>query len=149
MLSVEGAPRGRTLLVTTDPASSLPAVLGTRVGASPSPVRGARGLFGARVGAPSPPPVRGARGLFAASVDSASAFERWLAPRRDILSTIALRGTYLDEEDVGRLLRLSLPGIDEVIGLVEAMRLGEGFEQVVVDTAPTGHTLRLLASPVL
>ena len=130
MLSVEGAPRARTLLVTTDPASSLPAVLGTRVGASPSPVRGARGLF-------------------AASVDSASAFERWLAPRRDILSTIALRGTYLDEEDVGRLLKLSLPGIDEVIGLVEAMRLGEGFEQVVVDTAPTGHTLRLLSSPVL
>jgi len=130
MLSVAGAPRARTLLVTTDPASSLPAVLGTRVGASPSPVRGARGLF-------------------AASVDSASAFERWLAPRRDILSTIALRGTYLDEEDVGRLLKLSLPGIDEVIGLVEAMRLGEGFEQIVVDTAPTGHTLRLLASPVL
>ena len=130
MLSVEGAPRARTLLVTTDPASSLPAVLGTRVGASPSPVRGARGLF-------------------AASVDSASAFERWLAPRRDILSTIALRGTYLDEEDVGRLLKLSLPGIDEVIGLVEAMRLGGGFEQVVVDTAPTGHTLRLLSSPVL
>jgi arsenite-transporting ATPase len=130
MRAIERAAAARTLLLTTDPASSLPAVLDARVGAAPTPVRGARGLF-------------------AASVDSASAFERWLAPRREILSAIALRGTYLDEEDVGRLLKLSLPGIDEVIGLVEAMRLGEGFERVVVDTAPTGHTLRLLASPVL
>jgi len=130
MFAVDSAATRRTLLVTTDPASSLPAVLGTRVGAAPSRVRGTRDLF-------------------AASVHAASAFERWLAPRREILSTIALRGTYLDEEDVARLLNLSLPGIDEVIGLVEAMRLGEGFDRVVVDTAPTGHTLRLLASPVL
>src|SRR4029078_583939 len=86
MLSVEGAPRARTLLVTTDPASSLPAVLATRVGASPSPVRGARGLF-------------------AASVDSASAFERWLAPRREMLSTIAPRGTYLDDADTRTVLK--------------------------------------------
>jgi arsenite-transporting ATPase len=120
----------RTLLVTTDPASSLSAVLGIRVGAAPTAVRGAAGLF-------------------AANIDSASAFERWLAPRRELLAAIALRGTYLDEEDVARLLKLSLPGIDEVIGLVEAMRLAEGFDRVVVDTAPTGHTLRLLAAPVL
>ena len=60
-----------------------------------------------------------------------------------------MRGTYLDDEDVARLLALSLPGIDEVIGLIEVVRLGAGFDRVVVDTAPTGHTLRLLAAPVL
>jgi arsenite-transporting ATPase len=63
-----------------------------------------------------------------------------------------LRGTYLDDEDVGRLLKLSLPGIDEVIGLLEIARMtreGHGFEEIVVDTAPTGHTLRLLAAPAL
>jgi arsenite-transporting ATPase len=94
--------------------------------------------------------------LYAANLDASRAFERWLAPRRDLLATIALRGTYLDDEDVARLLKLSLPGIDEVIGLIEITRMAQGsagtkakFESVIVDTAPTGHTLRLLAAPAL
>jgi arsenite-transporting ATPase len=105
---------------------------------------------------PDPAPVRGAKGLYAANVDASRAFQRWLAPRRDLLATIAVRGTYLDDEDVARLLKLSLPGIDEVIGLVDIVRMVDStragktrFETVVVDTAPTGHTLRLLAAPVL
>jgi len=137
MLAVEAAAAGPTLLVTTDPASSLPDVLAVSVG-------------------PDPAPVRGARGLHAANVDGSRAFQRWLAPRKDLLATIAVRGTYLDDEDVARLLALSLPGIDEVIGLVDIVRMvaarraaGAGYDTVVVDTAPTGHTLRLLASPVL
>jgi arsenite/tail-anchored protein-transporting ATPase len=100
--------------------------------------------------------VRGAPHLSAANLDASRAFERWLAPRRDLLATIALRGTYLDDEDVARLLKLSLPGIDEVIGLIEITRMSRAlagpnaqFENVVVDTAPTGHTLRLLAAPAL
>ena len=128
----------RTLLVTTDPASSLPAALGAGVASDPAAVPGAKRLY-------------------AASVDAGAAFERWLAPRREQLAAIALRGTYLDDEDVSRLLKLSLPGIDEVIGLLEVVRLAgaerggasDPFDTVVVDTAPTGHTLRLLASPVL
>ena len=124
----------RTLLVTTDPASSLSAVLGVAVGADAARVRGTKDLF-------------------AANVDATRAFERWLEPRKTLLSQIAIRGTYLDEEDVGRLLKLSLPGIDEVIGLLEIHRLvhasGDAFDRVIVDTAPTGHTLRLLASPAL
>jgi arsenite-transporting ATPase len=136
MLAVEAAAAGPTLLVTTDPASSLSDVLAATVG-------------------PDPAPVRGAGSLYAASVDASRAFQRWLAPRKDLLATIAIRGTYLDDEDVARLLKLSLPGIDEVIGLVEIVRMvdarrpSSAFETVVIDTAPTGHTLRLLASPVL
>ena len=83
-------------------------------------------------------------------VDAARAFEAWLAPRKDVLTTIAVRGTYLDEEDARRLLALSLPGIDEVAALLEIVRLpAASYEQVVVDTAPTGHTLRLVAMPAL
>jgi arsenite/tail-anchored protein-transporting ATPase len=155
ILALESARHRRTLLVTTDPASSLSAVLQTTVGSEPAPVRGARRLH-------------------AADLDASRAFERWLAPRRPLLAAIALRGTYLDEEDVARLLKLSLPGIDEVIGLLEIARMarlclpslrsgfsGAGprgrrsgteaapFEAVIVDTAPTGHTLRLLAAPAL
>jgi arsenite-transporting ATPase len=93
--------------------------------------------------------VAGAARLCAANVDAARAFERWLAPRKPLVAQIALRGTYLDDEDVGRLLKLSLPGIDEVIGLIEVVRLSAGFDRVIVDTAPTGHTLRLLGAPQL
>jgi len=94
--------------------------------------------------------------LAAASLDASRAFARWLQPRRPLLAAIGVRGTYLDDEDVHRLLNLSLPGIDEIIGLLEIVRLARGdgaalqrFDRVVVDTAPTGHTLRLLAAPAL
>ena len=127
---LEASAASKTLLVTTDPASSLSAALRVSVGGEPRPVRGAAGLHAARV-------------------DAARAFDRWLEPRKPLVAAIAVRGTYLDDEDVARLLKLSLPGIDEVIGLIEVVRLAEGFETVVVDTAPTGHTLRLLASPQL
>ncbi len=65
------------------------------------------------------------------------------------LETAALRGTWLDEEDVGRLLRLSLPGIDEIAALLEVARLAASgrYRLVVVDTAPTGHALRMLETP--
>ncbi len=123
--------RTRTLLVSTDPASSLGDVLRARVDSRPRAV------------------ARGGR-LDAVNLDAASAFEAWLAPRRALLASIALGGTYLDEDDIGRLLRLSLPGIDEVIGLVAIAQLASaGYDEVIVDTAPTGHTLRLLSAPAL
>src|SRR5262249_55502327 len=50
---------------------------------------------------------------------------------------------------IEELLRLSLPGVDELIGLIELTRLGgaRAYHDVVVDAAPTGHLLRLLAMP--
>lgn len=130
-LAIVSARTRRTLLVSTDPASSLGDALDTPITAVPRRVPRA-GL------------------LDAAHLDASAAFSAWLAPRRELLKTIALRGTYLDADDVGRLLRLSLPGIDEVIALVEIRRLAaDTYAHVVVDTAPTGHTLRLLAAPDL
>jgi arsenite-transporting ATPase len=100
----------------------------------------------------APTPIPGAPRLRAARVDAARAFACWLEPRRAILAAIGIRGTYLDDEDVARLLNLSLPGIDETVGLLEIVRLARedaGFARVIVDTAPTGHTLRLLSAPEL
>jgi len=118
--------RTRTLLVSTDPAHSLADALGQRLSPAPRLVRGS---------------------LYAAEMDADRALSRWLGARERVLRVIASRGTYLDDEDIDALFRLSLPGVDELVGLIELRRLARGFEEVVVDTAPTGHTLRLLAMP--
>src|SRR3954469_11741707 len=116
----------RTLVVSTDPAHSLGDALRLRLGPAPRPVRGT---------------------LFAAEMDADRALSRWLSSRERVFRLIASRGTYLDDEDIDSLFRLSLPGVDELVGLLELRRLSRGFEEVVVDTAPTGHTLRLLEMP--
>jgi arsenite-transporting ATPase len=93
-------------------------------------------------------PVR--RGsLQACELDADSALARWLNRRRPALASILERGTWLDRDDVESFLDLALPGVDELLGLIEIERLGGGdtYDRVVVDTAPTGHTLRLLATP--
>ncbi len=65
------------------------------------------------------------------------------------LRSIALRGTFLDEADIAQLLDLSMPGLDEVMALLEiAGWVKQGhYACIVVDTAPAGHTLRLLNLP--
>src|SRR5207244_5393722 len=56
-------------------------------------------------------------------LDADGAFRRWMGPRRQALRTIVARGTYLDDDDIDRFLALSLPGVNELIGLVELARL--------------------------
>ncbi len=67
------------------------------------------------------------------------------------LREVAERGTFLDHEDLNKLLQLSLPGLDELMGFLEISKWvqNQDYGCVVVDTAPTGHTLRLLATPEL
>ena len=128
------AERGQhVLVVSTDPAHSLGDVLGRTLTARPSQVPVRRGF------------------LKACELDADRALGRWLADRRPALTTILRRGTFLDRGDVDQFLNLSLPGVDELSGLLEIERLGaeDAYDQVVIDTAPTGHTLRLLATPAL
>jgi arsenite-transporting ATPase len=130
--AVAAAERGhRVLLVSTDPAHSLGDALQRPLSARPRRV----------------PTRRGA--LEAVELDADRALDRWIAARRRLLRTILERGTYLDADDIDRFLRLSFPGVDELIGLVELARLARArpWDDVVVDTAPTGHTLRLLVMP--
>lgn len=65
------------------------------------------------------------------------------------LHEIASRGTFLDDYDINRFLDLSLPGLDELMASLEIARQVESgrFQTIIVDTAPSGHTLRLLAMP--
>lgn len=130
------------LLVSTDPAHSLRDVLG----AAPAATTDA----GARRAPSRPSKVwRVAPRLHAVELDADAALARWIGERRGALRRIVGRGTYLDEDDIDALLRLAFPGVDELIGLLELRRLATSgpWDRVVVDTAPTGHTLRLLAMP--
>jgi len=67
------------------------------------------------------------------------------------LHAIASRGTFLDHYDISRFLDLSLPGLDELMAWLEiaAWVAARRYQTILVDTAPTGHTLRLLAMPGL
>ena len=116
--------------MSTDPAHSLGDALDARLTATP-----------ARVGQ-----------LYAVELDAPRAFKRWIDRHGAALGDALEHGTWLDRADVEALLDLSLPGIDELAGMLEITRLSgargaAAYDLVVVDTAPTGHTLRLLAAP--
>ena len=85
----------------------------------------------------------------AVEIDAPGAFARWLARRREALGEAIEHGTWLDRDDIDALLDLTLPGIDELMALVEIVRLADSqpTDLVVVDTAPTGHALRLIDAP--
>ena len=54
-------------------------------------------------------------------------------------------------EDITSLFTNPPPGIDEVVALSKIIQIGDSvehrFDRIVIDTAPTGHTLRLLQLP--
>ncbi|MFY9826693.1 MAG: ArsA family ATPase [Thermoanaerobaculia bacterium] len=136
LAAAEEGPRGhRVLVVSTDPAHSLGDAFAKRLAIDP-------------IQEPTSIPTR--RGeLWAAELAAGPALARWTADHRQAVRTLAERGTYLDGEDVDRVLDLTPPGGDELIAWLEIDRLAResNCEEVVVDTAPTAHTLRLLASP--
>jgi arsenite-transporting ATPase len=80
--------------------------------------------------------------------DSLATFK---ARHRSKFAEIAARGTFLDEADIRSILDLSLPGLDELMALFAIAGWAEtrAYDLIVVDTAPTGHTLRLLTTPEL
>jgi len=82
------------------------------------------------------------------SIDGEALYKRFLDKNLDAFLELGDRGTYLDRDELRRFFELSLPGVDE---LMTWMRIGELVEEnpdavVIVDTAPTGHTLRMLGS---
>ncbi|HEY2907640.1 MAG TPA: ArsA family ATPase [Vicinamibacterales bacterium] len=141
--AVAESTRGRRVLaVSTDPAHSLGDALNVRLSARVSEVRAARGMA-----------------LHAVELDAPRAFARWIAEHHDALADVLAHGTWLDRHDIDALLSLPLPGVDELVGMLEIVSLATrrrktprhssdaSYDLVIVDTAPTGHALRLLAAP--
>jgi arsenite-transporting ATPase len=125
-------PDNSILLFSTDPAHSLSDSLGVKVGNRLVAVAARKGAK-----------------LMAYEMDATLALERFREAHGKVLAEIAERGTLLDEEDINELLNLSLPGLDEVMSLFELSELDRkgAYAHIVVDTAPSGHTSRLLRLP--
>jgi arsenite-transporting ATPase len=119
----------RVLLVSTDPASNLDEVLGTPLQHHPTPI-------------PSIPY------LFAMNLDpekSAAEYrERMVGPYRTLLPAAAIASM---EEQFSGSCTLEIAAFDEFSRLLGDATATAEFDHVIFDTAPTGHTLRLLTLP--
>lgn len=124
------AQAGRSvLLVSTDPASNLAEVLGQHVGTSPTPVELVPGLFALNVDPEA----------------AAAAYrERVIGPYRGVLPDSAVTRV---EEQLSGACTVEIAAFDEFTALLTDTAATAGFDHIVFDTAPTGHTLRLLALP--
>jgi len=118
------SPQGSFLLVSTDPAHSLADSLGD---------------------------FRPPANLKILEFNAQDSLATFKARHHGKFAEIAARGTFLDEKDIRQILDLSLPGLDELMALLEIAGWAEtrAYGLIVVDTAPTGHTLRLLTTPEL
>ncbi len=128
--AVQLADRGlRVLLVSTDPASNLDEVLGTPLASTPTPVESVPNLF-------------------AMNLDPATAAaeyrERMVGPYRGVLPDAAVASM---EEQFSGSCTLEIAAFDEFAKLLGDKQATAQFDHVVFDTAPTGHTLRLLTLP--
>jgi arsenite-transporting ATPase len=94
-------------------------------------------------------PVAGVPNLFALEMDASQRLEEFKHQHEFVLKTIMDRGTFFDTEDIGEFFDLSLPGMDELMAVIEIARIvrEKKYSLVILDTAPTGHTLRLLSLP--
>lgn len=112
------------ILFTTDPASNLEDLLSVANGQRPT------------------------ANLTIEALHAEQLYKQFLDKNLAAFLELGDRGTYLDKDELRRFFELSLPGVDE---LMAWMRIGELAEAnpsaiVVVDTAPTGHTMRMLGA---
>lgn len=120
----------QVLLVSTDPASNLGQV------------------FGLTIGEHDPTPIPDVPGLNALNIDPEAAAQayrdRIVGPVRDILPVETVKGM---EEQLSGACTTEIAAFDEFTGLLADDAATQKYDHVIFDTAPTGHTLRLLQLP--
>ncbi|TWT50191.1 Arsenical pump-driving ATPase [Rubripirellula amarantea] len=128
--AVQLADRGlRVLLVSTDPASNLDEVLGTKLSSDATPVESVPHLYAMNLDPEA----------------AASEYrERMVGPYRGVLPDAAVQSM---EEQFSGSCTLEIAAFDEFSKLLGDPSATAEFDHVIFDTAPTGHTLRLLTLP--
>lgn len=129
--AVSLADRGkRVLIVSTDPASNLGQV------------------FSIEIGAHEPTAIPTVTGLFALNIDPEAAAQayrdRIVGPVRGVLPDDIVKGM---QEQLSGACTTEIAAFDEFTELLTDEGSIQEFDHVIFDTAPTGHTLRLLQLP--
>ncbi|MBS2009656.1 MAG: TRC40/GET3/ArsA family transport-energizing ATPase, partial [Cyanobacteria bacterium SZAS TMP-1] len=124
------ADRGKkVLLVSTDPASNLDEVLQVKLGQTATEI-------------PAVP------GLYALNIDPEAAAcayrERLVGPYRDLLPEATVKSM---EEQLSGSCTTEIAAFDEFAKLIGDAEQTKRFDNIIFDTAPTGHTMRLLSLP--
>ena len=119
----------KVLLVSTDPASNLDEVLGVKLGNHPTPVLSVPNLSGMNLDP---------------QASAAEYRERMVGPYRKLLPAAAIKSM---EEQFSGSCTLEIAAFDEFSRLLGDTKATAEFDHVIFDTAPTGHTLRLLSLP--
>lgn len=127
-VALELADQGkRILIVSTDPASNLDEMLDTRL-------------------ADTPRPVTGAPNLSAMNIDPEKAADDY---RRRVLDQMNEKSSEVERATVREQLSgactTEIAAFDEFVGLLTTT--DNAYDHIIFDTAPTGHTLRLLSLP--
>jgi len=119
----------RVLLVSTDPASNLDAVLNTKLGDAPTAVNNMSNLDAMNIDPEA----------------AAAAYrERVIGPYRGVLPDDSIAHM---EEQLSGACTVEVAAFDEFTALLTEADWTSIYDHIVFDTAPTGHTLRLLQLP--
>ena len=119
----------KVLLVSTDPASNIDEVLDTRLTGEPTAVSGVENLYALNID-----PRAAAAAYRARAID----------PYRGVLPDAVLETM---EEQLSGACTLEIAAFDAFTELLVDSSATAGFDRIIFDTAPTGHTLRLLSLP--
>ncbi|GHO93521.1 arsenic transporter ATPase [Reticulibacter mediterranei] len=130
--AVELAKTHKVLIFTTDPAPSLGDSFGQAIGSDPTTIAGMPNLY-------------------AMEIDARKVLKEFKEEYGGEILDILQQGTYLADEETEELFQLDVPGLDEVMSLKKVIDFMQNsdYQIYLVDTAPTGHTLRLLTLPEL
>jgi arsenite/tail-anchored protein-transporting ATPase len=127
------ANRGHNVvLISTDPAHSLADVLDLELKSGLQALQSA-----------------GFKNLSVWQIDAGRRFQEFLDRYRDAITDLVEQGTFLSKTEIESFLETALPGLAEVSALLTISDLLENgkFDEIVVDTAPIGHTLQLFRIP--
>jgi len=119
----------KVLLVSTDPASNLEDVLESRVFDKISPVKGLKNLSAINIDP---------------EVSAQEYRTRVTEPLKEILSEADIKKM---NEELSGACTVEIAAFDEFSRFISGEAEGGNFDVIIFDTAPTGHTLRLLELP--
>ncbi|QGX94662.1 arsenic-transporting ATPase [Haloplanus rallus] len=134
-----------TLVVSTDPAHSLSDTLDVDIPATPTRIRDEDPLWAAEID----PEAAMEEGLFGAGGIGVGEDGDDDVGAGAPLGGLGELGEALGDDAVDPLMGGSMPGADEAAAMRQLLEYLDDprFDRVVIDTAPTGHTLRLLELP--